>query len=163
MRAEPAREVAGVPIDGPADEPVASWLAWTCAPWDQRDPGARGRWLALGVSRPMILRLADAGYDPDEIAVLADIQGRDPDGAARQVAGWLDVDLRPAVADLVRLHRSGVGPHWYVPSGRAVKRLQDELGKATPHPSATELAFVLAVAGTVPNAVAALRSGAALW
>jgi hypothetical protein len=157
------QEAAGVPLDAPADESVTSWLAWTCADWDQRDPSARGRWLALGVSRPMILRLADAGYDPDEVAELAQGLGRDPDGAARQVAGWLDLGMRPAVADLVRLHRTGLGPHWYVPSGRAVKRLQAALGKGQGQASATELAFVLALAGTVPHAVVALRSGATLW
>jgi hypothetical protein len=159
---EVVTEAAGVPLDGPANEPVVSWLAWTQAGWDKRDPTARGRWLVAGVSRSMILCLGDAGYDPDDVVALARGLGREPDGAARHLERWLAAGLHPDVADLIRLHESGRAPHWYVPSGAAVARLRRELGSKV---TATdmELALTLAVAGTVPDAVAAFSSGTTLW
>ncbi len=146
-----------------APEPVAEWLAWTRGAVDVIDPGRRGRWLALGVSRRMILLLDQYAIGPDDVEVLAHGVGRDPDGAARQLAGWLEAGLRPPVADLVRLHESGVGPHWYVPSSAAVRRIRFELGEVGDATSDTELAFQLAVAGTVPDVLASWHSGRSLW
>jgi hypothetical protein len=160
--ADPSVELASGRVEGAA-EPVAEWLAWTRGVVDIIHPERRGRWLALGVSRRMILLLDQHAITPDEVELLATGVGRDPDGAARQLAGWLEAGLRPPVAELVRLHESGVGPHWYVPSSAAVRRLRAELGDAAARTSDTDLAFRLAVAGTVPDAVASWRTGGSLW
>jgi hypothetical protein len=160
---EPAVGVAGVSIDGSVQEPVAEWLAWTRSAADFVDPTRRGRWLSLGVSRRMILHLDEAGVAPEDVETLAVGIGRDPDGAARHLSGWLDAGLKPSVADLVRLHDDGRSPLWYVPPGPAVRRLRAELGAVAKGTSDTELGFLLAVAGTVPDAVAAWRSVATLW
>ena len=159
---EEVLEVVGVRLDGPQEE-AAEWLAWTRTASDVIDPTRRGRWMSMGVSRRMILLLDQYLIDPDDIATLARGVGRDPDGAARQLAGWLAAGLRPPVADLVRLHQEGIGPHWYVPSRAAVSRLRTELGLAADRTTDTDLAFLLAVAGTVPDSVARWRAGTTLW
>lgn len=159
---EEVLEVGGVRIDGPQQE-AAEWLAWTRGASDAIDPTRRGRWMAMGVSRRMIMLLDHYLIDPADIAALAVGVVRDPDGAARQFAGWLEAGLRPPVADLVRLHQEGIGPHWYVPSRAAVSRLRSELGLAADRTSDTDLAFLLAIAGTVPDSVARWRAGTTLW
>jgi hypothetical protein len=159
---EEVLEVAGVRVDGPQEE-AAEWLAWTRGATDVIDPSRRGRWMAMGVSRRMIMLLDQYLIAPDDIATLSRGVGRDPDGAARQLAAWLEAGLRPPVDDLVRLHQEGIGPHWYVPSRAAVNRLRAQLGLSEMRASDTDLAFLLAVAGTVPDAVARFRAGTPLW
>ena len=106
---EEVLEVAGVRVDGPQEE-AAEWLAWTRGATDVIDPTRRGRWMAMGVSRRMIVLLDQYLIAPDDIETLARGVGRDPDGAARQLAGWLEAGLRPPVDDLVRLHQEGTRP-----------------------------------------------------
>jgi hypothetical protein len=155
-------ELAAGRIEGAA-EPVAEWLAWTRGAVDVIHPERRGLWIALGVSRRIIVLLDQHAITPGEVELLAMGIGRDPDGAARQLAGWLEAGLRPPVTELVRLHESGLGPLWYVPSIAAVRRLRAELGDDAARTSDTDLAFQLAVAGTVPDAIASWRTGKSLW
>jgi hypothetical protein len=156
--AEVAR-VAGVPLDGPAEESVAEWLAWTESDWDVADRSARGRWLALGVSRVSVMQLAQAGYDPVEVARLAAGTGRSADGAARHLTAWLAGALKPRVEDLVALHRSGRWSSWSVPSRAAVERVREALPDSGRRADRLDLAYLLAVCSTVPDAVAAHRAG----
>jgi hypothetical protein len=146
------------PVEGGAEEPLAQWLARTQSDWDVADPTARGRWLALGVSRATLVLLAEAGYDPVEVALLAQGTGRSADGAARHLAGWLAAGVTPRVEHLLALHRSGRISAWSVPSRAAVDRVRAEVG---PRGSADRLrlAYLLALCGTVPDAVAAHRAG----
>jgi hypothetical protein len=149
---------AGVPVDGPVEESLAEWLAWTEYGWDVADPTARGRWLALGVSRATLVQLAEAGYDADDVERLARGTGRAADGAARFLAGWLSCAVKPRVDDLVALHRSGRASAWSVPSRAALDRVRATVGPRG-RPDRLELAYLLALCGTVPDAVVAHRSG----
>jgi hypothetical protein len=159
----PTQHAAGVPLDGPHEESVLSWLTWTHADWDLRDPSARGRFLAAGVSRRIILEIGAAGYDPDDVVRLARGVRRDPDGGARMLAAWIAAGMKPDVDELVALHESGRGPHWYVPARPAINRLREELGPVARGRPDVELALVLAVTGTVPDAAAAYRRGITSW
>lgn len=156
--AEVVAEVSGVPVDGPAEESVAEWLAWTESDWDVADRTARGRWLALGVSRVTLMQLAEAGYDPDDVARLAAGTGRAADGAARHLAAWLAAGVTPQVDHLLALHLTGRVSTWSVPSRAAVDRVKAEAGSRGRH-ERLELAYLLALRGTVPDAVAAHRVG----
>lgn len=151
--------VAGVPLGGPAEESVAEWLAWTESDWDVADRSARGRWLALGVSRASVMELAHAGYDPGDVARLAAVTGRSADGAARHLTAWLACAVTPRVEDLVALHRSGRWSSWSVPSRAAVDRVREALGGSRRRADRLDLAYLLAVCITVPDAVAAHRAG----
>lgn len=156
---EPADAPADLhPVQGGAEEPLAEWLARTQSDWDIADPTARGRWLALGVSRATLVQLAEAGYDPVELAWLAEGTGRSADGAARHLAGWLAAGVTPRVEHLLALHGSGRVSAWSVPSRAAVDRVRAEVGSRCRADRST-LAYLLALCGTVPDAVAAHRAG----
>jgi hypothetical protein len=149
---------AGVPVDGPVEESLAEWLAWTEGDWDVADRTARGRWLALGVSRATLMELATAGYDPQDVARLAAATARSADGAARHLVAWLACGVKPQVDDLVALHRSGRCSPWSVPSRSAVDRVRSALGSRRSS-DRLSLAFLLALCGTVPDTVAAHHAG----
>jgi len=157
------REVAAGGTEGllgsRGEEPLAEWLAWTHGRRDVADPTARGRWLALGVSRVVLLRLAECGVDPQDVAQLAAGTGRSADGAARCLLGWLALGVTPAVRDLVALHRSGRASAWSAPPARAVERVRAELGGACSGADRLELAYLLSVCGTTADTVAAHRAG----
>lgn len=157
--------------DSSTDLGLPEWLAWTQAPWDDLDPTARARWLELGVTRQVLLDLAGQGVTPDEVATLAAALERTPDGAARQLLQWLRCGVRPSIRDLIDLHRDGRAPMWFTPSPAALQRVLDELapgadtprvpGRRATRPDVDKLqvAFLLAVCGTVADTVAAHRAG----
>ena len=147
------------PVEGGVEEPLAEWLARTRRDWDASDPTARGRWLALGVSRATLMQLAEVGFDPDDVGRLAAGTGRSADGAARHLLGWLAAGVSPRVEHLVALHRSGRASVWSVPSRAAVDRVRVEVGGSRCSAERLRLAYLLALCGTVPDAVAAHRAG----
>jgi hypothetical protein len=144
--------------DEPEAEPLVSWLAWSVQDWDQIDPTARSRWLATGVTRPLVLVMGEAGYDPDVIVAYAHAVGRRPDSVARTLRRWLEAGFDPDVNDLIHLAEVGISSH-YVPSVAAVQRLRVEAGSLAGSRNATDLALLLCEKGTVGHAVAALRGG----
>lgn len=168
-RGREADPVRPLPLPGrvdeeamPRGEPLAAWLAWTAAPWDLADPGARARWLDAGVSRSAILPLGEAGYDPAEVEQLAVALGMSADGAARILADWIRSACRPCVSDLKQLHAEGF-PATRAPAAAAVDRLCRLSEKHVHGMTRTGLALVLARHGTVPDALAALRASQQLW
>lgn len=167
----PLVTVGNAAPDGSTDMGLPEWLALTHAPWDAGDPTARARWLELGVTRQVLLDLAGQGVTPDEVATLAAALERTPDGAARQLLQWLRCGVRPSIRDLIDLHRDGRAPMWFTPSPAALQRVLDELtpgadtprvpGRRATRPDVDKLqvAFLLAVCGTVADTVAAHRAG----
>ena len=137
-----------------------SWLAWSVQDWDHVDPTARSRWLASGVTRPLVLIMGEAGYDPDVIVAYARAVGRRPDSVARTLRRWLQAGFDPDIGDLIRLAELGISSH-HVPSVAAVQRLRVEAGSLAGSRKATDLALLLCEAGTVARAVAVLRGGPA--
>ena len=156
-----ALESGWITIDAPA-EPLASWLVWSATDADRLDPTVRSRWLAAGVTRRLVLALSEAGYPPEDVAALAAGWRRDADGAARSLASWVAAGARPDVADLLLLERRGV-PSYAAPSAAAVARLRGLAAGSAFGVDDTELALLIAAAGTVPHAAAALRAGDAQW
>lgn len=161
----------GDALGGQGGESVAEWLVRTHGPVDEYDPSARGRWLRLGVSRDLILVLAKAGYDPDDVARLAAAIGRSPDGAARVLTGWMAGRMKPRIDDLIALHRTGRVSLWRAPPAASVERVHRELARPDlgsggafrsrrGRPTRLEVAFLLALCGNARDTIAAWRGGA---
>ena len=154
----------GVVLDADGHMSLPEWLAHTQAAWDLADPTERGRWLSLGISRQVLLGLGGRGYSPEDIATLAEGMSRSADGAARYLVSWLVCDVRPRIADLVELHRSGRTSLWHAPTQAGLHRAVEELEELEALPSEQQIdrltvAFLLAVCGNVPDTVAAYRAG----
>lgn len=157
-----ARTLAAADDDQDADElrqgAVATWLAWTASPRDRAEPDERGDWLRIAVSQPMIEALAESVYRPQDVTQLALALRREPDGVARILEAWLRAGCTPSVNDLLGLEEAGV-PTIHAVSGPALKRLRAEVEVEAAFHDDTELGLLLVAAGTVPQAVAVLKSG----
>lgn len=149
----------GSSTGAPPVDSLATWLAWSATNWDVVDPQARARWLGSGISRPLILRLGDAGYDSDEVVAYGRAIRRTPDGAARIIDRWLRAGFHPSPGHLTALAAAGVNPG-SVPSAAAVDRLKAAAGGKGAIWSDTDLALLLAEHGTVGHAARALGEGA---
>lgn len=150
---------AAAAFDEPSDSGtvgLTEWLAWTQTPLDKRRHEVRAGWLALGLPRPWIEQLSAAGYTPDDARRLSRLTGRSAVGVSDVLVSWVQAGCRPRIDDLVALHADGVSP-WYEPSSRALDRLRSHLGDLAAGRTRTDLALVLARAGTVSDAAAALR------
>ena len=156
-----ARTLASVDDDQNSDElrlgSLASWLVWTASGRDRAAPEERGDWLQTGVSRSMILALAETEYGPADVTRFAAALGRTPDDMARSLDAWLRAGCIPSLDDLMRLEEAGV-PTLHAVSGAALKRLRAEADVEAAFHDDTELGLLLATAGTVPQAVAVLKS-----
>lgn len=146
-------------ISAPPADPLATWLAWSAANWDVVDPQARARWLGSGISRPLIVRLGEAGYDCEEVVAYGRAIRRTPDGAARVIDQWLQAGFHPTPGHLGALAAMGVNPA-SVPSRSAVGRLKAVARTTSAIWSDTDLALLLAEHGTVGHAARVLGEGA---
>jgi hypothetical protein len=154
-------DAVGGPLPAEHECELAEWLLTTGATADRGERVRRGAWLTLGVPRRWIPHLARGGYEPADARRLAAGTGRSVPGAADYLRAWLAAGTRPAVDDLLRLHRGGLPP-WSVPSRAAVDRLCDQLamrcGRGSDLTARTQAALVLAREGTVPDALDALTA-----
>jgi hypothetical protein len=141
-------------------EPLSCWLAWSASNWDVVRPEARSSWLSTGISRPVILALGEAGYDPVEVLAHAHAVNRTPDGAARAIRDWVAAGYRPSPARLTELAERGL-MRFSVPSRAAVTRLRQAIAGRPGIWSDTELALLIVEHGTVSQAALAVSSGAA--
>ena len=154
--------VTSKPTASGSDASLATWQAWAAQNWDAVDPATFARWETTGVTRPLILDLQTAGYDPDGIVALARAARRHPDGVARTVRRWNRAGFTPTPASLITLISAGIPSH-HVPARAAVDRLRDLAQVTGTDWSDTSLALLLSLHGNVPDATRALSEGARPW
>jgi hypothetical protein len=140
------------------DPDVATWLAWTRAGRDPRDPALLGRWLATGVSRDDVEVLAQSGSTWRHVTEVAHQLGRPVRVAAVVLAQWYRVGCRPSGAHLKLLDQLGIAES-YRPSGSAIDAIEATVSVLADPPSRTELGVMLALAGTRPAVVEAVFDG----
>lgn len=147
-----ARTVARQP-----DPSVAEWLAWL-TPTEGRVDDV-GPWLELGLAQRQVLALTAQAVSVQAALDLAAGTPRNPRAAARDLAVWAEVGAVPDVAHFRLLDHHGLGSD-YRPSARAIDRVAEIAGRIGAPVTRTELAVLLAIAGSVPAAERHLRRGA---
>jgi len=147
-------------------QPDIDWLAravsssadaGTCSDPSGALPAALAGWSVTRLPQWMVVELREAGYTAQDIQRMAGQLRRSTDGVGRTLLAWVHAGCRPSVDDLLVLEERGV-PSVRTVSGPALRRLRDQAGTAADAPDDTELGLLLASAGTVPDAVAALRA-----
>jgi hypothetical protein len=143
----------------PDDLELPAHLAWTETPADRADPTARAAWLRIGAPRELSRKLAEYGVAPEQVREFAGVVGQTPSAAAARLCAWVRaIGSPPSLAALAALYAAGVPGHYElspVAAARLSQRLENE-GYAL---GAQEVAMMLAAAGSVPAAMAWVRSG----
>lgn len=137
------------------------WLAWTVSARDRDQPGLRGEWLALGVSRRDIGELQHAGYEPSDVARLAALLDASGTQAAAVLAGWVRADCRPDTAELGRVYGLSAQQS-RVPSAASIERLRDLLSSEGIAADRLEAGYALLICGTASIAKAVVTEVGAL-
>jgi hypothetical protein len=142
------------------DPDIVLWAAWTGTQLDLDDPQARARWISTGTRRVDIVALSEAGYSPQAAQAVARDWGISVPGAAQLLARWVAAGYRPTPEQLAWVAEEGVGFPPGPPAPSAVERVARVLSHRRPGVTQlTQLAVAVARCGTVPDTVAALRSG----
>lgn len=129
------------------DPDVATWLVWSAeavAPTTGEDCG---EWLGLGVPLQDVKELLAARTGPAAARELGRITGMSDRSAAMYLANWAQAGCAPTPAHVALLERLGVS-RAYRPAVTAVNLLEVTAGELGAQPSRTDLAVMLAIAGT---------------
>jgi len=137
---------------------LSGWLGWATTRTDATQPEARRDWLAYGAPHHVVQDLVAAGYVADDATALAAGTARTRTAAVSCLAGWAKADCHPDVDALIRLYLLGT-TRSAAPSAEAVGRVREALPCGTFAVDDPVAGVMLAVAGTVADAVAWLRHG----
>jgi hypothetical protein len=144
------------------DPDVATFLAWSGEVLLPHPDDRCGDWLALGLPTRAVEELLRAGTSPRTAATLAHELGWSTRAAAMHLANWARAGCEPTVAHVRLLERLGIDRS-YVPSPPAINLLEltasDLVDTPGGPPSRTDLAVLLAVAGTRAFAIDLLERG----
>ena len=140
------------------DPDAATFLAWSGEVLHPEPDGRCGEWLEIGVPTRAIEGLLRAGTSPSAAYELA----REP-GWSRRVAGcylalWARAGCEPTAAHVRLLTGLGIDRS-YVPSPAAINLLELTARGLPRPPSRTDLAVLLAAAGTRAVAIGLLERG----
>lgn len=139
------------------DPDVATWLAWLSADCHGAVDNVDD-WLDLGLGRTEVLALSQHGVPVEAAFALAAGTSRTPRAAARDLAGWAALGVRPTLEHLTLLDRASPDPSRR-PSAAAVDRLCHLVEGVRPDVDRTELAVLLALEGTVGGAARRVEQG----
>lgn len=139
-----------------ADVETATWLAWTYATQDRKDPAARTRWLNSGVIRRLIPQMMQSLYTVADVEAFAAYWELSLSGAAVVLNRWVETEVCPSVAELTGPRTAHLGFPPAAPSVLARLRLSGELGPDVGEISQTDLALALVEHGDVVRAAEAL-------
>lgn len=149
----PLDELALYAADG------AEAVCWAASSWlehPQVPPDRRREWFLAGLNWRLITGLIAGPYRLTDVQELAAATGKSLNRAADLLLGWLAVDCRPTVAEVIACCR-------LVPHGRQAPTLGalDAVWAATGRErlSRAELGLILVVAGTPTTAIAMIRRG----
>lgn len=140
------------------DPDVATFLAWSEEVLRPHPDGRCGDWLELGLPTRAVEDLLRAGTAPQAAYDLARGLGWTRREAAAHLAGWARAGCQPTVAHVRLLQRLGIDRS-YVPSPPAINLLELTASELGDPPSRTDLAVLLAVAGTRAAAIDLLERG----
>jgi hypothetical protein len=129
------------------DPDVATYLAWSGEVLHAEPDGRCGEWLELGVPTRAIEALLQADTSPGAAYTLARELGWSRRVAACYLALWARAGCAPTVAHVRLLTRFGIDRS-YVPSPAAIDLLERTASELPQPPSRTDLAVLLAAAGT---------------
>jgi hypothetical protein len=129
------------------DPDIATWLVWSAEAVAPTTGDACGEWISLGVPLRELKELLAARTHPATAAELGRLTGMSDRGAAIFLANWAQAGCEPTVAHVKLLERLGVG-RGYRPPVTAVNLLELTASELRPAPSRTDLAVMLALAGT---------------
>lgn len=141
------------------DPDVASWLAWSDEAVAPTTGDDCGQWLALGVPLRDVEELLAARTRPEAARELASLTGLSDRAAAIYLANWGQAGCRPTATHVLLLERLGVS-RTYRPAVTAVNLLEVSASELPDAPSRTELAVMLAIAGTRTGVLDLLVRGA---
>jgi hypothetical protein len=136
---------------------LATWLAWTYADDDRRDPALRARWLQLGATPWAILALTRGGYRTHDITRLAESWRLSTTAIAQFLADWIEHGYNPDPAALLRDRFPDLPIPPRAPAANSITRLRSALGACSRRSTDTELALHLVTHGTVAHTVRALN------
>lgn len=140
------------------DPDIAAWLAWSEHAVAPGTGPACGDWLAMGVPVRDVEALLTAGTAPATCRDLAARTGRSERQAAIYLAGWARADCEPSPEQVLLLDRLGINPAYHPPV-TAVNLLELAASEHGEPPARTDLAVLLAVAGTRRAALDLLERG----
>ena len=141
-----------------ADPDVATFLAWSVWAVNPDDQGRCGDWLALGVPSRDVEHLLRDGTPPDAAHELASELGWRPGAAASYLAAWARAGCRPTPAHVRLLDALGLDRSYH-PSPAAINLLELTSCELPEPPPRTDLAVLLAAAGTRTSALRLLERG----
>jgi hypothetical protein len=140
------------------DPDVATFLAWSGEVLHPHPDDRCGDWLELGIPTRAIEDLLRAGTSLDSVQTISLELGWSRRVAANYLAGWARAGCEPTVAHVRLLARLGIDRS-YVPSPPAINLLEMTASDLGEPPSRTDLAVLLAVAGTRAFAIDLLERG----
>lgn len=129
------------------DPDVATWLAWSAEAVAPTTGDDCGEWLALGVPLRDVKELLASRTRPATALELGRLTGLSDRGAAIYLANWAQAGCSPTPAHVALLERLGIS-RAYRPSVTAVNLLEVTASELADPPTRTDLAVMLAIAGT---------------
>lgn len=140
------------------DPDVATWLAWSSEAVAPTTGDDCGEWLALGVPLRDVKELLASRTGPATARELGRLTGLGDRAAAMYLANWAQAQCQPTAAHVALLERLGISRS-YRPAVTAVNLLEVTAAEMSDPPSRTDLAVMLAIAGTRTAVVDLLERG----
>jgi hypothetical protein len=140
------------------DPDVATWLAWSAEAVAPTTGDDCGEWLALGIPVRDVAELLAARTTPETARELGRLTGLSDRGAAMYLANWAQAGCSPTPAHVSLLEQTGI-PRAYRPPVTAVNLLEVTACELGDPPSRTDLAVMLAIAGTRTAVIDLLERG----
>lgn len=138
------------------DPDTATWLAWQPPPAIL--DGEWGRWLGFGISRADFALALEHLLSADAVGSVRAATGWQDSTAARAIIGWARIGCRPTAAQFGMLASAGVDHR--PPGSTFLDAAVVDVEQAGAAIERTELGLMLALAGTRPGLIAAVRQGA---
>ena len=140
------------------DGETATWLAWLDSPEGGRKPERWAAWLDMGASKANTRFAVENGIDPQRVLMSAALARREIGVVARDMVEWSRRGCDPSADHYGMLARHGIETQY--PSAAVLDMLVSDVGVlGFPEFDRTELAVMLAVAGTARGVLHAFRSG----
>ena len=136
---------------------AAAWLAWVPRGGRVERRDEWGTWLELGLTPHEIDSVDRAGVPTGAASAIAAVTSIPITDAAHDLAAWAKVGCLPSPEHFMALEHFGIFD--YRPSGRGLTKLLADVKPYWIEPDTTELAIMLAIAGTRPNVVSLVSRG----
>lgn len=146
-------------LENRPDADTAAWLAWQAPPDGMlADVTELGRWLGYGLSRSDFAIAVERLVPADSIPEVARATGWSVRTAARVVLGFAKADCRPTPEMLGTI--AGLRVEYTVPGMKVVDAAVADAHQLGTSIERTELGVMLALSGSRPALLSAIRSGA---